>query len=138
VYKILLAGQDPRLLATRAAVLKKISDHVVSCNALEALKFLESETPNLVVLCHSLSVEDADRIADKAHERREGTRVLMVVSELNPERMHRDAKFDATSLPEPSRLIMRTMELLQGLSHHHLEEVVNLQQRRSGLKIAEG
>jgi CheY-like chemotaxis protein len=133
VYKILLAGQDPRLLATRAAVLRKISNHVVSCNASEALKVLESETSNLVVLCHSLSVEEAERVADKAHERAQGTRVLMQISEVNSERPHRGAKFDAVTLPDPTRLIARTTELLQELRNHQIEEVVERQPSRSGL-----
>lgn len=123
MYKILLAGQDPRLLATRAAVLRKICGHVVSCNASEALKILESETPNLVVLCHSLSVEEAESVADKAYERGQGTRVLMLVSEVNQERQHRDAKFDAVTLPDPTRLVARTTELLLELPSHQLEEV---------------
>ena len=131
MYRILLVGHDLRLLSTRAAVLQKISDHVASCNAAEALTFLESETPNLVVLCHSLSAEDAQRIADKAHGRSEGTRVLMLVSELDdPGRLQGDAKFDAITLPEPSRLITRTTELLQSLSNHQLEEIENARQRR--------
>ena len=133
MYKILLAGQDPRLLATRAAVLRKISDHVVSCNSSEALKILESETTNLVVLCHSLSVEEAETIADKAHERAQGTRVLMLISEVNPERQHRDAKFDAVTLPDPTRLVARTTELLLGLPTHQLEKVVKGRMSRSGL-----
>jgi hypothetical protein len=131
MYRILLAGQDPRLLATRAAVLNRISEHVVSCNASGALRFLESESPNLVVLCHSLSMEDAERIADKAHERGSGTRVLMVVSEVYPERRPRDDKFDAVTLPKPARLIERTTELLQGLSDHQLEEALMGQQPRA-------
>jgi CheY-like chemotaxis protein len=133
LYKILLTGQDPRLLATRAALLKKIGAHVVSCNESETLKFLESETPNLVVLCHSLSVEAAERIADKVHERRKGARALMLVSKVNPERLQRDAKFDAMAFPEPTQLIRRTTELLQGLPNYHLEEIVDGRQRRAGL-----
>jgi len=108
-----------------------MSEHVVSCNASEALRFLESESPNLVVLCHSLSMEDAERIADKAHERDPGTRVLMVVSEAYPERRQHDDKFDAVTLPKPARLIERTTELLQGLSDHQLEEALMGQRPRA-------
>jgi DNA-binding response OmpR family regulator len=133
VYTILLAGEDPRLLSTRAAVLRKISNHVVSCNASEALKVLESETPNLVVLCHSLSAEEAESIADKAHERAEGTRVLMLISEVNPEWQQRTAKFDAVTLPDPTQLVARTTELLQGLPNRQLEKAVKRQPSRVGL-----
>jgi CheY-like chemotaxis protein len=131
LYKILLAGKDSRLLSTRAAVLNKISDHVVSCNVSEALRFLESERPNLVILCHSLPEKDAERIADKAHQRGEGTRVLMLVSDMKTERQQGDGKYDAVTLPEPERLITRTTELLHGSSDHELEEAVMGQQRRA-------
>jgi hypothetical protein len=113
-----MVGQDAHLLATRASVLKKISGHVVSCNAWVALKFLESETPNLVVLCHSLSVEEAEGIADKAHRRDEGIRVLMLISPTSPDRSFGDTKFDAISLSGPAGLITKTAELLQGLPDH--------------------
>jgi hypothetical protein len=78
-----------------------------------------------------LSVEHAERIADKAHQRGEGTRVLMLVSNVYPERQQGDGKFDAMTLPDPARLITRTTELLQGLSDHELEEAVMGQQRRA-------
>jgi hypothetical protein len=84
-----------------------------------------------VVLCHSLSVEDAERTADKAHQRDPGTRVLMIVSDVYRERQQGDGKFDAVTLPEPARLITRTTELLQGSSVHRLEEAVIGQQRRA-------
>jgi CheY-like chemotaxis protein len=133
MQKILVAGQDARLLATRAEVLKKTGADVVSCTASEALKLLESETVDLVVLCHSLSEEEVERIAHKAHERGQRTRVLVVVPEVSRERLHRDATFDATTLSDPTRLIARATELLQGLPNHHLKEIVNGQQRRTGL-----
>lgn len=123
MYKILLAGQDSRLLATRAAVLHRISDHVTTCrNAAESLKFLDAETPNLVVLCHSLSAEDAEKIADKAHRHGEGVRVLMLVSPIDPAPPQLDGKFDGVSPPEPSHLIAQTMELLRELSDLPREE----------------
>jgi CheY-like chemotaxis protein len=95
----------------------------------EALQFLESESPNLVILCHSLPREHAEKIADKAHQRGEGRRVLMLVSNVYPDRQQGDGKFDAVTLPDPARLITRTTELLQGLSDHELEEAVMGQQR---------
>jgi hypothetical protein len=125
MYKILLAGRDSRLLATRAAVLQKISDHVVSCNASEAPTVIESESPNLVVLCHSLSLEDAEKIADKAHERGDGTRVLMLLSEADPNGLERETKFDAVTLSGPARLIKRTTELLQESPTSRFDGAVN-------------
>jgi CheY-like chemotaxis protein len=131
--RILVAGQDARLLATRAEVLKKTGAEIVSCTASEALKFLETEAPDLIVLCHSLSEEEAEMITRKAHERGQRTRLLMVVSEASRQRLHRDEMFDATTLSDPTRLIARAKELLQELPNHHLKEIVNGQQRRTGL-----
>jgi hypothetical protein len=127
VYKILLAGQDPRLLATRAAVLEKVGARVVSCNVLEAPQALESEVPDLVVLCHSLTADEAERIADRAHRHSGKTRVLMVTSDLSGERVGDEAKFDAFSLPIPTQLITQATLLLEGLPNHHLKELVYFQ-----------
>jgi DNA-binding response OmpR family regulator len=133
VHKILLAGHDPRLLTTRAALLKKTGAEIVYCNSSEALRILESERLDLVVLCHSLGADEAERIADRAHKRSGKTRVLMVTSDLSEERLGDEAKFDAMTLPDPTRLITRATELLQGLPNHHLKEFVTVQQIPVGL-----
>jgi CheY-like chemotaxis protein len=114
VRKILLAGQDPRLLTTRAAVLKQTGAEVVSCNASEALKLVESKRFDLVVLCHSVLAGEAATIADRAHKHNDKTWVLMVISGMNPESLGDAAKFDAVTLPDPARLLAQAAELLQG------------------------
>jgi CheY-like chemotaxis protein len=128
--KILLVGQDFRLLATRAAVLAKTDASVVCCNALEAMKLLESENFALVVLCHSLAEAQAAQITDAVHRRWPKTRVLMVVSNVAQERLYRGVEFDATSLPDPNHLVHRTAELLEGLPHHRLEESMRAERRQ--------
>jgi DNA-binding response OmpR family regulator len=112
--KILLAGQDVRLLETRAAVLKKTGADVVYCSGSQVFNTALSEMPDLVVLCHSLAEIEAETIADKVHTCWPKTRVLLVVSQVIEERQYQDAKFDATSLPQPSGLIKRATELLNG------------------------
>jgi CheY-like chemotaxis protein len=130
VRKILLAGQDPRLLSTRAAVLKKTGAEVVSCNASEALKVVESKTFDLVVLCHSVPAGEAEMIADSSRKHSDKTRVLLVISGARPESLGDAAKFDAVTLPDPARLIAQAAELLQGLPDHRLRELGNVRQPR--------
>jgi hypothetical protein len=113
---IVLAGQDVYLLETRAEVLKKTGAKVVYCVGSQALKVVESELPDLLVLCHSLQHEEAEMIADGVHICCPRTRVLLVVSQLL-EGPYRGEKFDATSLADPTRLVARANELLQGPYH---------------------
>lgn len=110
--KIVLAGQDVHLLATRAEVLKKAGSDVVCCAGSQALNTVTSEMPDLLILCHSMLHEDAEAIADGVHLRCPKTRVLLVMSQVMADRPYEDAKFDATSLPEPTRLVARATELL--------------------------
>ncbi len=128
--KILLAGQDVRLLETRAAVLRKTGAEVVYCEGSQVCNIVVSEMPDLVVLCHSLSEVEAEAIADKVHECCPKTRVLLVVSQMADERENGDAKFDATSLSEPKRLITRAAELLQGPPYHQVREITHDRQGR--------
>jgi len=130
VYKILLAGQDFRLLATRAAVLSRTNARIVCCNAAEALKVLDGEGFDLVVLCHSLAEPDAAGITVAVHRRWPRTRILMVVSDASGERLYRDVEFDATSSPEPDHLIRQVTELLEGLPNHSIEETMQLAHRQ--------
>jgi DNA-binding response OmpR family regulator len=130
MQNILLAGQDSRLLSTRAAVLnKKTGANVICCNASEALKLVRLESLDLVVLCHSLVKEEAKRIAEEAHRSTRRPKVLLVILTLDQSReiLHRDAKFDATSLPDPAALIAHATELLQRLPSHPSKGIVNQQ-----------
>jgi DNA-binding response OmpR family regulator len=118
MQNILLVGQDSRLLSTRAAVLeKKTGANVICCRASEALKLVRLKPFDLVVLCHSLVKEDAERIAEEAHRSPRQPKVLLVIltSDQSREIPHRDAKIDATSLPDPTALIAHVTELLQRL-----------------------
>jgi DNA-binding response OmpR family regulator len=129
MQNILLVGQDSRLLSTRAAVLKKTGANVICCNASEALKLVRLESLDLVVLCHSLVKEEAERIAEEAHRSPWRPKVLLVIltSDQSREIPHRDAKIDATSLPDPTALIAHATELLQRLPNHPSKGIVNQQ-----------
>ena len=132
MLRILLAGSDSRLLATRAAVLSKTGAAVVFHNARETLAVLDREVFDLVVLCHSLPEPDMAVIVDMVHQRIPGTKILMVMSDLERYEFNKDGKVDATSMPEPAQLVARVKELLQvpsyasaanrrdGVDHAHL------------------
>jgi CheY-like chemotaxis protein len=126
--KILLAGNDFRLLATRAAVLAKTpaSVSVTCCNAWEAMMVLESESFDLVVLCHSLSTQQTSDITARVHQRLPKARILLVVSNIASDALHSGIKFDATSPPDPIHLIRETSELLRALPNHRIEEPAKL------------
>jgi DNA-binding response OmpR family regulator len=113
MQNILLAGQDLRLLSTRAAVLKKTGATVMCCKGSDALRFVESETLDLVVLCHSVDEEEAEFIAEKVRRNPHRPRVLLMISDLNQEKLYRVEKFDGTSLTDPEDLIAHATELLQ-------------------------
>lgn len=122
--KVLLVGNDLRLLATRAAVLSRTKANVVCCRGVEATKVLETETFNLVVLCHSLEEKQAAEIIEMVHARVPETGILMVVSDVSQEHFYKGAAFDATSSTEPERLIQRVSELLRELPDSRQEETI--------------
>lgn len=68
MLKIFLAGNDSRLLATRAAVLARTGASVAYGDARETLDTLDREAFDLVVLCHSLRESDVVMIVDKARK----------------------------------------------------------------------
>ena len=118
MLRILLAGSDSRLLATRAAVLSRTGAAVIYGNPMEALEILSrGETFDLVVLCHTLEDFDVVAIVDKAHRKITGVKILMVSSELDGYRVHLNSKVDAISTPEPSHLIALAKEMLQAAAY---------------------
>jgi DNA-binding response OmpR family regulator len=102
---------------TRAAVLSKTGAAVSYYEAMQTLEILDREAFDLVVLCHSLPEPDVTVIVEKVHQKMLGTKILMVTSDLDRYEMSRDNKVDATSLPEPGRLVARAKELLQVTSY---------------------
>jgi ribosomal silencing factor RsfS len=117
MFRILLAGSDCRLLATRAAVLAKTGGDVVHLNTTETINILDREAFDLVVLCHSLKREDVAVIVDKVHQKIPGAKILMVTSALDGYELYPNTKIDATSIPEPGHLVALAKELLQVSSY---------------------
>jgi CheY-like chemotaxis protein len=113
MLRILLAGTDSRLLATRAAVLSKTGGVVVYSNPMETLAILDSnETFDLVVLCHTLEESDVVAIVDKVHQKICGAKILMVTSALDDYRVKVNSHIDATTKAEPGHLVALAKEML--------------------------
>lgn len=122
---IVLAGQDLHLLESRAEVLKRTGADVVYCAMSKALDVVKRERPDLLVLCHTLAHEEAKAIAGRVHEYCPKTKFLLVVSQVIADEPYPDGMFDATSLPDPARLVARATEVLRGLPHYHVREVAD-------------
>lgn len=114
MLRILLAGNDSRLLATRAAVLARTGAIVAYGDARETLDALDREEFDLVVFCHSLLESDVLTIADKAREKIPNAKTLMVA--VNRSGMNYHGKCDAICMPEPTELLARTRELLASVT----------------------
>jgi CheY-like chemotaxis protein len=117
MFRILLAGSDCRLLATRAAVLAKTGADVVYRSTMEAINILDREVFDLVVLCHSLQREDVAVIVDRVHQKIPSAKILMVTSALDGRELYPNTEIDATSIPEPGHLVALAKELLQVTSY---------------------
>ena len=113
MLRILLAGSDSRLLETRAAVLLKTGAAVIHRDASGALGILDREAFDLVVLCHSLMESEVTLIVEKIRQKIPAAKTLMVTSDVDRYERRPDSHVDATSIPEPGRLIARAKELLQ-------------------------
>jgi hypothetical protein len=109
--KMLLIGEDSRLLATRAAVMATTGASVVCCRTAEFRTNLEHETFDLVVLCHSVDEKSVIIVEDAIRARWPELRVLQIVS-YSQERDRAVGGADGVSDADPERLIKRCMELL--------------------------
>ena len=64
---ILVYGRDPKLLHSRGLLLQKTGLEVVQAiELMQAYQLLLDRSPVLLVLCHTVTPEDAESILDKA------------------------------------------------------------------------
>jgi hypothetical protein len=115
VPKILLIGDDFRLLATRAAVLTKTGASTVCCNAAEMQKDLDGESFHLAVLCHSLSEEDARKAAALVRQRWPAAKVFLIESSVSLDKTFDGVALDGMISSTPSALLAQTVALLAAL-----------------------
>ncbi len=110
--KILLLGNDSRLLKTRAQVLSKTGAHLVSSTIHEAAEIISRTKFDVIVVCHTLEEHEAREMMDGVRLIWPGTKILYVTS------MYAGAGIgtlrpDAISSSDPTGLIRRTTELLE-------------------------
>ena len=109
---ILLVGEDELLLNTRAAVLHTVGAETVTCRSDAALALLHERRFDLIVLCHSISPDLCEALAEAIHARWAGTRILLVSSTRVGDPGNPLPEIDAITSADPERLIGRTVELL--------------------------
>ena len=113
--KILLIGDDFRLLATRAALLTKTGASTVCCNLAEMQKDLDGQHFDLAVLCHSLS-EDGARLASVlVRERWPAAKVFLIESSVSLDKTFDGVALDGMISSTPSALVAQTVEVLASL-----------------------
>lgn len=110
--KILLVGNDLRLLTTRAAVLAKTKASVIYCNALEAEQIFQSDSFDLIVLCHTLTGEQSAEVTGIANQKLPGTKILMITSSTSEDRPPKGVVFDGLVSSDPAGLVSRASRLL--------------------------
>lgn len=112
--KILLAGNDLRLLQTRAAVLAQTHASVICSYPAEARKLLDESSFDLIVLCHSLTEKEIAELTQLIHSKLPAAKILRIVSDLLPEIPTNGIDSCVIHSYDPSGLIRCTTELLQG------------------------
>ena len=113
--KILLIGDDFRLLATRAALLTKTGASTVCCNPAEMQKDLDGENFDLAVLCHSLSEDGARQSAALVRQRWPAAKVFLIESSVPLDKTFDGVALDGMISSTPSALVAQTVELLASL-----------------------
>jgi hypothetical protein len=109
--KILLVGEDLRLLETRAEVLGRIGVDTVCCCQRQMMRDLRSEQFDLVVLCHSLATRAANDVAAVARLRWPKAPIALLCSPLE-QLKEADGRFDVVVRSDPARLVQATVALL--------------------------
>jgi hypothetical protein len=125
VPKILLIGDDFRLLATRAALLTKTGASTVCCNPTEMQKDLEREMFDLAVLCHSLSEEAARNAVVYVHRRWPEAKIFLVESSVLMEKTFDGVALDGTISSTPSTLLEQMSAVLQALPKDRVHEAAS-------------
>jgi hypothetical protein len=108
---ILTVGQDQLLLDTRVAIFRKMHLDATAANAHDAIRLLKARGFDLVVLCHTLSLEEMTLIARLAHQHNQRTRVLKLVSAIY-RGSNTDIDTDDEAPSEPYKLVAKVRRIL--------------------------
>ena len=108
---ILLIGEDEFLLETRAAVLRSTGAEMVCTDVSAAIRMLERKKFDVAVLCHSISGSACQTLVEVIRQNWPSTRILLVSAGRSWEMDARPEGVEVC-MPDPERLIERTVELL--------------------------
>lgn len=109
---ILAVGRDTHLLSTRADVLRQCNAGVISASPSAAPDLLKTQRFDLVVLCHTLSSEDMNRLAVIARQQASDVQVLEVINGVERIWSQLPSAADDTSQAKPETLVAKVMEML--------------------------
>ena len=109
--KILLVGDNFSLLATRVAILAKMSAGAVGCNPAELATHLGNEKFDVVILCHTLHESTRRSVIANARRRWPEVRILQILPRMD-KTSPTSFLVDEVASTEPDDLIRRTAKLL--------------------------
>jgi hypothetical protein len=104
---ILQIGNDLTLLSTRAAVLRLTGASVIAASADEAIDILHREHFDLLVFCHTVSLQEREKISLAARKLNMNVRVLNVL------RSSAIGLAPDETVSDPTRLVVKVTETLQ-------------------------
>ena len=108
---ILAIGQDDDLLNTRVAVLRHAKAEVTSARAEEAIRLLEQNRFDLLVLCHTVPPPKVQNIVATAQSLNAKVRVLTMAVRPNNIDVADNLVLDEAPT-EPARLVAKVSEIL--------------------------
>ncbi|WP_213806854.1 hypothetical protein [Granulicella sp. dw_53] len=111
MLSILAIGRDERLLDTRSAVLRRTKAEVTQAKPEAGVRLLQTTRFDLVILCHSLSLEESIEIAEAAHRRPEGVHVLQVITGALWGQNYEGVPVDGLIESDPERLVEKVVVL---------------------------
>jgi len=106
---ILQVGNNSTLATIRASVLRLTGATVVAASGDEAMNLLRHEHFDLVVFCHTISLEEREKISREARMLHMAVRVLNIVRSSALEGLAPDE----VAAADPARLVAKVTETLQ-------------------------
>ena len=105
MFRILSVGNDPRLLATRAAVLRYTGAEVDAADARSARREVILHRYDLLILCHSVSMEDASDLKQMCRSYSPESRTLLLGADIRNDAKPIESDGTLRSLEGPIALI---------------------------------
>jgi len=116
---ILAVGHDEGLLNTRSAVLRRCNAGVIAARPSEAIEILKAGRFDLIVLCHTLSTEDMNKLVLLAHQQASDIPVLEILKTTDQSWRHSPSGADDMSPSKPENLVAKVTEMLSAPVHIH-------------------